>query len=519
MFVNFIFSLGMTSFFLLVDFIYKLKFHNYIEYHKKLLKDALVLFIVNFLILLIVDTNTKMIIYSICFFMIFIQQFHYAFFRSYLMPYEIVLFFIEGDEIIETLKNTLKYMMLSILILVFSILIVYIILYKIEVQTISFKYALEIFLIILTLGIVIIGKDKKNKFLPQRYFSSLRNTYNTLSLFIMQELPNLFKENRKYFKPYNINKTNRKIPNTLIVVMGESLSYKRMSLYGYEYVTTPNLEQKVGNENFIFARGFSSATVTKTSVVEFFNIRREPENIEPITSQKTNLFRLAKQQGYKTHYITTQKINIMGNYIGECDIVLSDKDLKKGDKLYDEVLIDYLDSINFNEKNFIVLHQRNSHSPYEENIPDTFCKYNYKQKDFHKYMVNSYMNSVLYTDYLFSKLFDKVDRLDKDAIVFITSDHGEMLGFEDEKGCYGHTVLDYEVVKVPLMIYKNNNFKSSINLDGIISHYHFAKLIAKYIGYDIDNPNEDGNLFINGTDIRAKHGFLQYTYKEFYELK
>ena len=507
-----ILSITLSIYFILLDFIYKIKFKNYIEYHKKLRKDFLALFIINFNILLIPDYTIQMSIYIFCFFMVFVQHFHYAFFRSYLMPYEIILFFIEGNEIVDTLKNTIRYMFFSIVLFIVSILVVYIILNTMSDEMLNSKYALEIFCVLFVIGIIFIGKDKKNKFLPQRYFSSFRNTYNVIALFLIQELPNLLLKNKVNFKPYIIEKNNLELPQTVIIVMGESLSYKRMSLYGYEMSTTPNLETRV-SDNFLFTRGFSSATVTKTSVVDFFNIRREPENIDMLSSQKTNLFKLAKQQGYKTHYVTTQKINIMGNYIGDCDVVLSEKDLKGEDKLYDEVLIDYLDSINFNEKNFIVLHQRNSHSPYEENVPDRFYKYDYKNSDFHTYMLNSYMNSVLYTDYLLNKLFNKVDNLDREAIVFVTSDHGEMLGFNDENGAYGHTSLDYEVAKVPLMIYKNSLYKNDISIQNIVSHYQFSKLIAKSIGWIINNPNEDDTYFINGTDIRGKHGFLKYSEK------
>jgi glucan phosphoethanolaminetransferase (alkaline phosphatase superfamily) len=430
------------------------------------------------------------------------------------MPYEIVLFFIEGEEIIDTLKNTIRYMYLSILIFIFSLSSFYFVIYHLHLDLLHHAYAAKFLLFVVIIGIVLIGKDKKNKFIPQRYFSSLRNTYNVFSLFLIKELPNIFKNNTQKFMKYKINRSTTNTPQTVIIVMGESLSYKRMSLYGYDKSTTPLMDRRKTDENFFFTKGISSATVTKTSVVEFFNIRREPENIEVILNQKTNLFNLAKEQGYKTHYITTQKINIMGNYVGSCDVVLSDKAFNSEGKLYDEVLIDYLESINFDEKNFIVLHQRNSHSPYEDNVPEEFYKYDYQQKDFHKYMVNSYLNSVLYTDYLYDKLFKKIDSLDKEAILFITSDHGEMLGFDDEKGRYGHTVLDHEVVKVPIIAYKNRLSQADIGLDAICNHYQFSKKIATIIGYEIDNPNEDDTFYVNGTDIRGKHGFLKYTVKD-----
>jgi glucan phosphoethanolaminetransferase (alkaline phosphatase superfamily) len=430
------------------------------------------------------------------------------------MPYEIILFFAEGEEIVDTLKNTIKYMYLSIVLFIISLLFLYLTIYHLSFNIFYYEYSSIILLLLVIVGIFLIGKDKKNKFMPQRYFSSVRNTYNIFALFFVKELPNIFKENTQKYSKYEIKQSTTTTPQTVIIVMGESLSYKRMSLYGYDKSTTPLMDRRKTDENFFFTKGISSATVTKTSVVEFFNIRREPENIEVILNQKTNLFNLAKEQGYKTHYITTQKINIMGNYIGNCDVVLSDKDFDCDGKLYDEVLIDYLDSINFDEKNFIVLHQRNSHSPYEVNIPNKFYKYDYKQKDFHKYMVNSYLNSVLYTDYLYDKLFKKIDNIDKEAIVFITSDHGEMLGFDDEQGSYGHTILDYEVVKVPIMVYKNKLCQIDIDLGAIYNHYQFSKEIATVIGYDINNSNEDSTFYVNGTDIRGKHGFLRYTVRD-----
>jgi glucan phosphoethanolaminetransferase (alkaline phosphatase superfamily) len=433
------------------------------------------------------------------------------------MSYEIVLFFSEGEEIIDTLKSTIRYMFLSIAIFIANLTIIYITLNKFHSTLPHLKYANYILLTLFILGGIKIGTSKKQKYLPQKYFTSVRNTYYSVSIFFIQELPNLFKKSHKTFKNYTIKKEGDSTPQTIIVVMGESLSSKRMSLFDYKQETTPRLDKRKNGDNFIYKWGFSAGTVTKTSVVDFINIRREPENMEPIITQKANLFKLAKEQGYHTHYITTQKINILGNYVGYCDTILSDKDIKENQKLYDEKLIDYLQNIDFSKKNFIILHQRNSHSPYEENVPDQFFKYNHKQKDFHKYMLNSYLNSVLYTDYLLDKLFKIIDSLDKEAVAFVTSDHGEMLGFEDEKGQYGHTVLDFEVCKVPFLIYKNREFKNEINIKNTICHYDFSKLIAKTLGYKITNPNENDKCYINGTDAIGRHGFMTYDRKEFYE--
>jgi hypothetical protein len=80
--------------------------------------------------------------------------------------------------------------------------------------------------------------------------------------------------------------------------------------------------------------------------------------------------------------------------------------------------------------------------------------------------------------------------------------------------------LDYEVAKVPMMVYKNSLCKiNNINLNNIYNHYQFSKKIAEIMGYTIKNPNEDGSFYLNGTDIRGKHGFLRYIIEYNFNIK
>jgi len=39
------------------------------------------------------------------------------------------------------------------------------------------------------------------------------------------------------------------------------------------------------------------------------------------------------------------------------------------------------------------------------------------------------------------------------------------------------------------------------------------------MGYTIKNPNEDGSFYLNGTDIRGKHGFLRYIIEYNFNIK
>jgi hypothetical protein len=109
-----------------------------------------------------------------------------------------------------------------------------------------------------------------------------------------------------------------------------------------------------------------------------------------------------------------------------------------------------------------------------------------------------------------------LDKQEKAAVLLFTSDHSEMLGMKDEEGRFGHLFLGYADAKVPMLIYTNNAakyLKSTLSLEGVISHYQFGKQIAIVLGKDILNPNENGQFYINGVDISGSQEYLSYENK------
>ena len=91
-----------------------------------------------------------------------------------------------------------------------------------------------------------------------------------------------------------------------------------------------------------------------------------------------------------------------------------------------------------------------------------------------------------------------------------------MMGHKEEEGRFGHSYLGLGDAKVPMIVYQNSTAlksQESIDLEGVISHYQFGKIIARAIGYNIINPNENGEYYINGVDISGAQGFLSYRKK------
>ncbi len=467
-----------------------------------MLKELGALYLLSFLILSIKNYWLRLLFGLFVALLSFTQLFHFSYFHSYLMPYEIGLLK-ESAEIFDTLNQIIGFVWLPIALFIAQVVAL---IWIVRKSSWGFRYAWLVIVLLLAIGPLSAMKRKRAYiYLPKATSFSFKNTFNALSWYLAKELLNT--QPKPNFAPYRLIEQNTTLPHNIIVVMGESLSSKRMSLFGYPTSTTPHLDALKKAPNFLYTWGYSGGVTTDVAVPTFFTLKREPQNITPLVTNKTNLLRLAKKRGFTTHYATTQNLFVIGGVLADFS------DEVKVLKGYDELLLTYLRSIDSNKSNFIILHQRNSHSPYEKYTPPRFYKYPFKDKPYKTYMLNSYLNSLLYTDWLLSEIFKEAEKMKGCTIVFVTSDHGEMMGDKDEEGRFGHVYLGYEDAKVPMLIYYTKSCPTTItkelNLSGVISHYQFGKIIAKTLGFELINPNENGTYYINGVDIAGNKGFLK----------
>lgn len=363
-------------------------------------------------------------------------------------------------------------------------------------------------------------KTLKN-FLPGPTRNSIHNTLNTFSYFFVKELWSNNLQKDIIFQDYIIEKKqNFEKPNIIILLVGESMNFKHLGLYDYERNTTPNLNKLKDNENFIYKKALSSSISTSSALPFLFNIIREPGNFKLLSNKNNNLFKLAKNNDFKTYFITSQESKTLNDVgVNFCDKTITKEDdyIDFTDKK-DDNLLEYLDKF-LNEENiqnkFISIFQRNLHSPYENNYEEhynEFNVYNINQKTRKDKMVNSYDNAVLFEDYFINEIINRINKIqDKSIILIITADHGQMLG---EDNLYGHNILDYRVAQIPFMIYYNDNYKIGFDKKNIfdnISHYEISKIIANIIGYEVKNPNDDGKYFIQGNNIYFDNFLIPYT--------
>jgi glucan phosphoethanolaminetransferase (alkaline phosphatase superfamily) len=226
----------------------------------------------------------------------------------------------------------------------------------------------------------------------------------------------------------------------VVLILGESLRPDHLGFNGYERNTTPCLSQE---DIISFPHIYSEYTYTNPSVA---HILTRADSIHPDRAGKERSFiDLFKQCGYHTAWLANQEsAKSYVYFMRECDTLIYANVNKSSyvfDKWTDGDLLPFFDLLvaRRREKQFILMHTIGSHWYYNSHFPDEFQQYNPVTRsrivnaNSREEMINSYDNTVLYTDYF---IYEIINRLrNKNAILFYLSDHGETLG---ENGAWLH---------------------------------------------------------------------------------
>jgi len=260
------------------------------------------------------------------------------------------------------------------------------------------------------------------------------------------------------------------------LVLGETARAQNFSLNGYEKPTN-NKTKDLGVVSFKDVT--SCGTATAVSVPCMFS-RLNKENYEKrVATAQQNVIDLIHLAGADVVWIS----NNNGSCKGVCARVKTEQiptdsknPLCDGEYCFDEVLVEALKNKLHSltsENTLIVLHMIGSHGPtyfrrYPENkrwfSPD--CQRSDIQNCTHEELVNTYDNTIAYTDFVLSEVINELQQASrryqaKTTMIYV-SDHGESLG---ESGVYLHG-LPYafapkEQVKVPLIYWGDSTHQKS----------------------------------------------------------
>ena len=220
-----------------------------------------------------------------------------------------------------------------------------------------------------------------------------------------------------------LNKTDK--PHTILLVIGESASRDYMKAFNkdYKFDTTPWLNKMAQSKNFIlFPNAFSILPHTVTAVsnamteINQYNDKKFYESCSIID--------IAHAAGYKVHWYSNQ------GHLGCADtpvtLIANTADVAKWTKQelnqvqYDESLLPYLDELDPEKNNFLVVHLKGNHFNFLNRFPESFTKFGTPGK--YDLEVN-YADSIAYTDYVLEQIFNYAkDKLNLQAMVYF-SDH------------------------------------------------------------------------------------------------
>lgn len=238
-------------------------------------------------------------------------------------------------------------------------------------------------------------------------------------------------------------------PKLMVLVVGETARAESFSLNGYAKNTNPELSKL---DIINFSQVSSCGTATAVSVPCMFSGMPRTDYDEQLASHREGLLDIAQRAGYKVTWIDNNS-----GCKGTCNRVeqyqipqkLKEKWCNKDGECHDEILIDslnaYLAAIPHTDKTprLIVLHQMGSHGPaYYERSTAAFqpfkpsCDSNAIQGCSRTELLNSYDNSIVYTDHVLSSLIQqlKANTMYQTGFWYL-SDHGESTG---EHGLYLH---------------------------------------------------------------------------------
>ncbi|MCB1738323.1 MAG: phosphoethanolamine--lipid A transferase [Gammaproteobacteria bacterium] len=259
-----------------------------------------------------------------------------------------------------------------------------------------------------------------------------------------------------------------------VLVVGETARAQNFGLNGYARDTTPELA-KMDVVNYRHTESCGTSTAESLPCI-FSHLGRE-DYVSSEAGGYDNLIDIVERAGIPSLWIDNQ-----AGCKGVCERFehintkyLDDPKLCPDGECHDEIMTRVLDEQLFQKPDrapsdhFIVLHQMGSHGPaYYRRIPDEFrrftpeCRSVNLQECSPESVVNSYDNTILYTDHVLAELIRLLaSHQDQyDIALYFASDHGESLG---ENGLYLHGMpylfAPEQQTRVPAILWLSDQFK------------------------------------------------------------
>lgn len=285
-----------------------------------------------------------------------------------------------------------------------------------------------------------------------------------------QSPPNL----KDYYVHPQLVIEKQRMPQNLVLIIGESFSRYFSSLYGYEKETNPKLAKLSKDSTLLVFRNVTSKAINTIPSFQHFMTTNDYSGNYSSKNwyERLTLTEVLDCAGYYMYWISNQNKygfydNVATKYAEFCDSLIFSRDkFNYAQKVVgDEVLIPLIKPhLKGNKKKCFFIHLMGSHPNFSERYPQNrniFKDSDYpNRKENQRQNIADYDNSIAYNDsvvYEMIKLFK-----DKESLVVYFSDHGlDMYHTRDNYAAHGNPKdkesFDY-ASKIPFMIYSSEKY-------------------------------------------------------------
>lgn len=314
--------------------------------------------------------------------------------------------------------------------------------------------------------------DDDTNFLIDEKNSLLQDIKQTYPLGLVISISDLYQEQRKInqafakhqqftFQATSLRPDQDK--QLVVLVIGETSRRANWQLNGYTRQTNPLLSQQDNLINFSDMLGVSAAT---RSAIPMLLTRKPESQVYQYDFPERSIISAFKEAGFTTYWLSNQQKfgthdTSTSVYAKEADnIIFLNKTNYSNKGETDDVILPEFKKIleNSINKKLIVIHTLGSHFDYSHRYPTSFDSfkpslndlnsYSLQDRRYKKQMINSYDNSILFTDYVLNSLIDVMkSQHDTESFLLFSSDHGEDLfdGSCDKSGHGNETAYNFEI--------------------------------------------------------------------------
>lgn len=279
-------------------------------------------------------------------------------------------------------------------------------------------------------------------------------------------------------------------PATLVLVIGESTNRQRMSLYGYNRATTPNLDQ-LRSELEVFTNVVTPRPYTIEALQQVLTFA-DQENPDLYLSTPS-LVNVMKQAGYKTYWITNQQTMTKRNTMLTTFSKQADEQFylnnnrEQNASQYDEDVFEPFAKVLADNapRKFVVIHLLGTHMRYQYRYPPEFERFTDRagvpehvtEDQLPTY--NSYDNAVLYNDYVVSTLIKRFKATDPNGFLLYLADHGEAVFDASAPEVLGRNEAapTGPMYTVPFMVWSSPSWKTAFDPQALARPYSSAHFI------------------------------------------